>query len=113
MAECIPTASSPAHILYHALHIVVSNDDGWAEQNVRSFVKTLSSSGFSVVLSSPAENQSGTSTSDSPAKTVGSGGCQFGSCPAGSPATGFNASNTRLNVWFIDAGNTQFDTDKM
>ena len=104
-------AASP--LLASAFNIVVSNDDGWAEQNVRSFVKTLSSSGFSVVLSSPAENQSGTSSSDSPAKTVGSGGCQFGSCPAGSPATGFNASNTRLNVRLLDAGNTQFDTDKM
>jgi hypothetical protein len=52
----------------------------------------------SSVLSSPAENQSGTSSSDTPPKTVGSSGCQFGSCPAGSPATGFNASDTKLNV---------------
>jgi hypothetical protein len=87
-------------LLANAFNIVVSNDDGWAEQNVRTFVKTLTTAGFAAVLSSPAENQSGTSSSDTPPKTVGSGGCQFGSCPAGSPATGFNASDTKLNVRF-------------
>jgi hypothetical protein len=85
-------------LLASAFNVVVSNDDGWAEQNVRTFVKTLTTAGFAAVLSSPAENQSGTSSSDTPPKTVGSGGCQFGSCPAGSPATGFNASDTKLNV---------------
>jgi hypothetical protein len=85
-------------LLASAFNIVVSNDDGWAEQNVRTFVKTLTTAGFGAVLSSPAENQSGTSSSDTPPKTVGSSGCQFGSCPVGSPATGFNASDTRFNV---------------
>ena len=85
-------------LLASAFNVIVSNDDGWAEQNVRTFVKTLTTAGFAAVLSSPAENQSGTSSSDTPPKVVGSGGCQFGSCPAGSPATGFNASDTKLNV---------------
>ena len=85
-------------LLAGAFNVIVSNDDGWAEQNVRTFVKTLTTAGFAAVLSSPAENQSGTSSSDTPPKTVGSNGCQFGSCPAGSPATGFNASDTKLNV---------------
>lgn len=84
-------------LLASAFNVIVSNDDGWAEQNVRTFVKTLTTAGFAAVLSSPAENQSGTSSSDTPPKTVGSSGCQFGSCPAGSPATGFNASDTKLN----------------
>lgn len=90
-------------LLANAFNVVVSNDDGWAEQNVRTFVKALTTAGFSAVLSSPADNQSGTSSADSPPKQVGSGGCQFGSCPAGSPATGFNASNTRLNVRLLGA----------
>ena len=85
-------------LLAGAFNVIVSNDDGWAEQNVRTFVKTLTTAGFAAVLSSPAENQSGTSSSDTPPKTVGSSGCQFGSCLAGSPATGFNASDTKLNV---------------
>lgn len=85
-------------LLARAYQVVISNDDGWAEQNVRTFYNTLTSAGFSAILSSPAENQSGTGSSDSEATQVGSGGCQFGSCSAGSPATGFNASNTRLNV---------------
>jgi hypothetical protein len=85
-------------LLASAFNVIVSNDDGWAEQNVRTFVKTLTTAGFAAVLSSPAENQSGTSSSDTPPKTVGSSGCQFGSCAAGSPATGFNASDTKLNV---------------
>lgn len=84
-------------LLASAFNIIVSNDDGWAEQNVRTLIKTLTKAGFDAVLSSPAENQSGTSSSDTPPKTVGSSGCQFGSCPAGSPATGFNASDTKLN----------------
>jgi hypothetical protein len=88
-------------LLANAFNVVVSNDDGWAEQNVRTFVKTLTTAGFAAVLSSPAENQSGTSSSDTPATTVGSSGCQFGSCPAGAPAMGFNASDTKLNVRFL------------
>jgi len=50
-----------------------------------------------VVLSAPAENESGTGSSDSPATTVGSSGCEFSSCAPGSAPTGNNASNTRLN----------------
>jgi len=43
-----------------AANIILSNDDGWAEINVRTFYETLTAAGESVVLSSPAENQSGT-----------------------------------------------------
>lgn len=98
--RCTALLLAVSPLLANAFNVVVSNDDGWAEQNVRSFIKSLTTAGFSAILSSPAENQSGTSSSDTPAKTVGSGGCQFGSCPAGSPANGFNASDTRLNVRF-------------
>ena len=40
-------------------NIVLSNDDGWAEINIRTFHNSLTSSGHSVVLSAPSENQSG------------------------------------------------------
>ncbi len=45
--------------LIHALNIVSSNDDGWAEANIRELYDVLSASGHRVVLSAPAENQSG------------------------------------------------------
>lgn len=49
--------------LASAINIILSNDDGWAEINVRTFYSALKSSGHSVVVSAPAENQSGTGTS--------------------------------------------------
>ena len=41
-------------------HVVLSNDDGWAEINIRTFYNVLTAAGDSVVLSAPAENESGT-----------------------------------------------------
>ena len=43
-----------------ATNVVLSNDDGWAEINIRTFYNTLVAAGDSVLLSAPAENQSGT-----------------------------------------------------
>ncbi|MCJ1307581.1 hypothetical protein MMC25_001228 [Agyrium rufum] len=77
-------------------NVVLSNDDGWAEINIRFFYNSLTSAGNSVVLSAPAENESGTGSSDATPTTLKSA-CEFNSCPAGSPAEGYNASNTRLN----------------
>lgn len=42
-----------------AANIVQVNDDGWAEINIRTLYDTLTAAGQSVVLSAPAENQSG------------------------------------------------------
>lgn len=42
-----------------AIRIVQSNDDGWSEANLRTFFNVLNSAGHQVVLSGPAENQSG------------------------------------------------------
>ena len=44
----------------HAANIVMSNDDGWAEINVRTFYDTITAAGNSAFISSPAENESGT-----------------------------------------------------
>jgi len=77
-------------------NVVLSNDDGWAEINIRSFYNALTAAGHSVVLSAPAENRSGTGSSDA-TPTVLKQPCEFNSCPTGSPAEGFNASMTRLN----------------
>lgn len=43
----------------HAANIVLSNDDGWAEMNVRTFYDSLVAAGENVVLSAPAEDKSG------------------------------------------------------
>ncbi|KLO08832.1 sure-like protein [Schizopora paradoxa] len=77
--------------------IVLTNDDGWAVANIRAQNSALIAAGFNVVLSAPAENESGTGSDDEPATTVGANGCEFQSCPAGAPPTGNNASDTRLN----------------
>ena len=45
--------------LAHAVNIVSSNDDGWAEINIRTLYDSLTSAGHAVVLSAPAENESG------------------------------------------------------
>ncbi|KAJ5110407.1 hypothetical protein N7532_000942 [Penicillium argentinense] len=79
-----------------AINIISSNDDGWAEVNIRSFFDSLTNAGHSVVVSAPAENQSGTGSSQKN-PTVLDEACEFNSCPAGSPAVGHNASEPRLN----------------
>ena len=43
-----------------AANLVLTNDDGWAEINVRTFYESLTGAGNSVVLSGPADNESGT-----------------------------------------------------
>jgi hypothetical protein len=44
----------------HAVRIIQSNDDGWAESNVRTLFNSLADAGHDVVLSGPAEQKSGT-----------------------------------------------------
>lgn len=46
--------------LAQGIRIVQGNDDGWAEANLRTFFNVLTAAGNQVVLSAPAENQSGT-----------------------------------------------------
>ncbi|KAK3994319.1 survival protein sure-like phosphatase/nucleotidase [Cladorrhinum sp. PSN332] len=79
------------------IRIVHSNDDGWAELYTRSFNDALVAAGHDVVLSAPAENKSGTSSSDAE-PAVRTTACQYNSCPASSNSPiGFNATNPRLN----------------
>ncbi|RDW86964.1 5'/3'-nucleotidase SurE [Aspergillus mulundensis] len=81
--------------LTSAINIISSNDDGWAEINIRQLFNALTTAGHSVVLSAPAENKSGSGSSDE-APTSRTTACQFSSCTAGGP-TGSNASDPRLN----------------
>ena len=81
-----------------AVNVLQSNDDGWAEINIREFYNSLTDAGFSSIISAPAEDMSGFSSLDAPPTTVDSNGCEFHSCPAGSPPTGKNASMPQFNV---------------
>lgn len=79
-----------------AVNVVLSNDDGWAEKNIRVFYDDLTAAGENVVLSAPADNKSGTGSRDA-TPTVVTSGCEFSSCPARSPAVGSNSSMPRFN----------------
>lgn len=92
----IPLSVLLAPLAAQAVNVVLSNDDGWAEKNIRVFYDTLTSAGESVIISAPADNESGTGSSDATPGTVTSG-CEFNSCPAGSPPYGSNSSNPRFN----------------
>lgn len=80
----------------YGVNIISSNDDGWAEINIRELYDSLTSAGHSVVISAPAENQSGKGSLDA-TPTALRDPCEFNSCPAGSPPYGFNASEPRFN----------------
>ncbi|KAF2274741.1 sure-like protein [Westerdykella ornata] len=80
-----------------AIRIIQSNDDGWAEGNLRALFTTLVNAGHQVILSAPAENKSGSGSSDSQPTKVDSDGCAWNSCPPNSPPTGANSSDPRLN----------------
>ncbi|TDL29250.1 acid phosphatase [Rickenella mellea] len=78
--------------------LLLTNDDGWAVGHIRAFFNLLDSTkAFSLLLSAPAQNESGTGSLDLPAGKVGSGGCEFSSCPGGAPAEGSDPTDARLN----------------
>ncbi|KAG8526391.1 uncharacterized protein KY384_000385 [Bacidia gigantensis] len=83
--------------LTHAANIILSNDDGWAELNIRTFYTSLKTAGNNALISAPARDGSGTGSADVPATPLLFTGCEFDSCPRGSPAEGFNASDPGLN----------------
>ncbi|CCM04144.1 uncharacterized protein FIBRA_06306 [Fibroporia radiculosa] len=79
-----------------AQSLVLTNDDGWAVANIRAQFTALNNAGFDVVLSSPAVNMSGSgSLSIAPIPLLVP--CEFNTCPVGSPAEGYNATDPRLN----------------
>ncbi|KAJ0158792.1 Acid phosphatase, partial [Colletotrichum tanaceti] len=67
------------------------SDDGWAELYLRSFYDALRASGHKVIISATAESQPGSGKLDIEPKDRDDP-CQYGSCPAFSGPTGFNAT---------------------
>jgi hypothetical protein len=60
IAGVIHTPTHDSTDFARSLHIVQSNDDGWAEANARAFFNRLTAAGHDVVLSAPALDRSGT-----------------------------------------------------
>ena len=94
--------------LVQSTNIILTNDDGWAVAMIRQQYAALIDAGYDVstkillkvrfsynlaqvVLASPAENESGTSSMTA-TPTVLNITCEFDTCPIGSPPEGFNAS---------------------
>ncbi|EED81113.1 predicted protein [Postia placenta Mad-698-R] len=79
-----------------AKDVLLTNDDGWADAQIRAQYDELTRAVFNVVLSSPSENQSGTgSTTATP--TVLTEPCEYDTCPVGSPPEGSDPDNPRIN----------------
>lgn len=52
-----------------AANLVMVNDDGWAEINIRAFFNSLTAAGEKALISAPAENQSGTGQYNDPSQS--------------------------------------------
>ncbi|KAM0450836.1 hypothetical protein ACHAO4_006227 [Trichoderma viride] len=87
-------------LVAQAARIVQSNDDGWAELYLRSFNDALNEAGHDVVLSAPADNQSGTGSSDSP-PIPRTAPCEYDSCIGNGNTTGHN--DTRLDLNWVNS----------
>lgn len=91
--------------------IVLTNDDGWAEAQIRAQFEELVNAGYEVhhsasmhysllieiqtILSAPAINQSGRGSLSVPAIPL-LVPCEYNSCKIGSPAQGFNQSDRQF-----------------
>ncbi|KZT05308.1 sure-like protein [Laetiporus sulphureus 93-53] len=96
----------------HAKNIILTNDDGWADAQIRAQYTDLTDADFDVVLSCPAQNESGTGSSTA-TPTVLTEPCEYDTCPIGSPPEGYNASDPRLNYvnsYPVDAVHYGFQT---
>ncbi|KAK7440035.1 hypothetical protein VKT23_017286 [Stygiomarasmius scandens] len=77
-------------------NILLTDDDGWASAMIRAQYNALKAAGHNVILSAPARDQSGTGSSSAAPGPL-SKPCEFNTCAPGSPAVGFDASDTRIN----------------
>ncbi|KAG9079873.1 hypothetical protein FRC06_007364, partial [Ceratobasidium sp. 370] len=87
---------APAAAPHPSVKVLVGNDDGWAEANVRAFYQTLSAAGYDTILSAPVQDRSGTGSSEAVPQPLTKSG-QYYSVPAGAPAQGANSTDPKLN----------------
>lgn len=93
-ATLLLTLSLPPPLI-HAIRIVQSDDDGWAELYVRTLNDVLNAAGHKVILSAPADNKSGTGSFDKPPSNRVKP-CHYNSCPANAGPSGANSSRPDL-----------------
>ncbi|KDQ13566.1 hypothetical protein BOTBODRAFT_133478 [Botryobasidium botryosum FD-172 SS1] len=78
------------------INILLSNDDGWAEANIRALYTALNRRGHHAIISAPAVDLSGTGSLDVPARPLLVEG-EYGTIPVGAPAEGFEENDPRIN----------------
>lgn len=71
-----------------------------AEANVRALYQQAKAVGFNALVSSPAENKSGSGSLSATPKPLTEPG-QYGTIPAGAPAVGHNTTDDHL--WYVNA----------
>lgn len=79
-----------------ATKIVMTNDDGWATAQMRAQYAAMKDAGFDVIVSAPAENQSGHGSFTTTPKPL-TQPCEFNSCPTGSPPEDSDRNDPDLN----------------
>ncbi|HEY9547622.1 MAG TPA: 5'/3'-nucleotidase SurE, partial [Solimonas sp.] len=85
-----------------ALNIVLSNDDGFEAANIRALYTELKAAGHDVVLSGPAQNNSGKGGALDflvPMKPLGKS-TRFGTVKAGAPGVGVDPKNP--DIFYVD-----------
>lgn len=80
----------------HNPRIVLTNDDGWANANIRVLFDKLVADAHYVVLSAPADDQSDAGSRSTP-EVNRTTPCQFDSCTAPAGPVGWNETSRRLN----------------
>ncbi|KAG8921429.1 hypothetical protein FRC01_000256 [Tulasnella sp. 417] len=80
-----------------ALRILIGNDDGWAEANIRQLYADARAAGHDVALSAGAKNGSGSSSLNIAFGPVTDS--EYDTIPRGAPQAGFNQTDPRLNYF--------------
>ncbi|KAH8835082.1 5'/3'-nucleotidase sure family protein [Flagelloscypha sp. PMI_526] len=104
-ASTLSAASASAVLLPNrragaATKVLIGNDDGWAEGNVRAFYSTLKEGGWDAIISAPTENKSGTGSSSTTPTPLTSEG-QYGTIPKGAAAIGVDSADD--HIWYVNA----------
>ncbi|KAG9048080.1 hypothetical protein FS837_000786 [Tulasnella sp. UAMH 9824] len=93
----VPGETAPVNTRAAPLKILMGNDDGWAEGNIRQLYADAKAAGHDVALSAGAKNGSGSSSLNIAFGVVKD--ALYGAIPDGAPQAGFNQTDPRLNYF--------------
>ncbi|KIO28358.1 hypothetical protein M407DRAFT_71903 [Tulasnella calospora MUT 4182] len=93
----VPGETTSVNTRAGPIKILIGNDDGWAEGNIRQLYADAQQAGHDVVLSAGAKNGSGSSSLNIAFGKVS--GAEYGTIPDGAPQAGFNQTDPRLNYF--------------